>query len=242
MASDERPISSDRDSLRGSLRSIVRGWPVIVLCAAVAGAASFLYSGDEAPEYVARVSLAVNSLSAYQAALVGGGAATDAERQLRTASDLIRLPVIGQRVSDRVGRDVAVGASIQAIATSKSDILQIQAKSPRPRSSVDVANAAARVFIRFRREQLAKSVGQARHVLQDQTRAAQTKADRRVLVGKRNNLAALQALQDQQFAIVQPAVASAAADNPRQRTVLIAVVLGLLVGTALTLLRDPARP
>lgn len=222
---------------------MLRSWPILLLCAIVAVGASFAFNGRENPTYTASTALTASSL-AYGSVLAGGAATVNVTQQLETAASIASLPVVAQLVVDQVGPDVARGASIRATVAETSSILTIQATSPRAQAAADIANAAAKQFLKYRRQLNAKSLVQVRQVLRDQISAAPTKSAKRPIIGKRDSISALQALNDQAIVIAQAAGTPSAASAGSQstaRTAGIALVLGLVVGAGIALLRGPGR-
>lgn len=242
MATDASLRYSDPESLRGAIRSIGRSWPIIILCAIVAVVATLAYSTREKSQYTAAVSLSLNN-DPYQQVVAGGYNPVDAQRELQSAAAMIALPLIAQRVARRVGAPAAGSTSVAPMVSSQSDLFQIVATSPRPEDALSVANATGREFLRYRRQLSAQTLAAARQVLAHQISTAPTRGDRRVLLGKLNNLSTLKALQDSHIQILQRAVVGAQASSRHQvRTGLIALILGLLVGVSIALLRSPRRP
>ena len=231
---------SDQDSLRGALRAVVRAWPIILLCAAVAVGASRGYETQQDTTYEAAASLFFNQNS-YQQAIAGGSPSDDIQLETQTAAQIIALPIIRQRAATRAGPDAARGARIRPATSDKSAVVSIRASSPNPGAAATVANAAAREYLSYRRELSAGSLRDVRDVLARQIRRAPTKDQRRALVAKLNNLAALQALTDQDVVVAQDAVGAAESGGSPLRSALIAVVLGVLVGAGIGMLRGPPR-
>ena len=85
----------EADSLRFTVRGILRSWWIIVLAAAVAAGAAIAYAQTRATTYQAATSLLFND-TAYQQAVAGGYSPVDAQRRLRTSADVLRLPAVAQ--------------------------------------------------------------------------------------------------------------------------------------------------
>ena len=237
----------EADSLRFTVRGILRSWWIIVLAAAVAAGAAIAYSQTRATTYQAATSLLFND-TAYQQAVAGGYSPVDAQRRLRTSADVLRLPAVAQRAQRAVRRQPGFHPGSTSVKTQfslDSNTMRVIARGSDPRSPALLANATADAFLSYRKQMSAQSLNEARSVLRQQIAGAPTKAERRSLVAKRNNLDAMKALEDQSIQVSQRAVApAAAASQDTKRNALIALVLGALVGIAISLLRvrEPAPP
>jgi capsular polysaccharide biosynthesis protein len=235
----------EADSLRFTVRSLFRSWWIIVLAAAVAAGAAIAYSVTRPTSYQASASLLFND-AAYQQAVAGGYSPVDAQRRLRTSADVLRLPAVTERARSAV-RDqpgFCPGAtSVKTQFSLDSNTMRVVATGRDARSPAFLANATADAFLAYRKDMSARSLNEARDVLREQIANAPTKGERRSLVAKRNNLDAMKALDDQGIQISQRATIPApAADKDTRRNALIALVLGALVGIAISLLRvrEPA--
>jgi capsular polysaccharide biosynthesis protein len=234
-------------SLRASVRGILRSWLIIVAAAAAAAGAAIAYSVTRPTTYSATASLLFND-DAYQQAVAGGYNPVDAERRLHTSADIIGLPAVAQRARQQVnGNPGFRGAqtTVKATFSPDSNTMRVVAKGDDRRSPSLLANATTTAFLAYRDDMAANSLQGARRVLKDQIAHAQTRGERRALVAKRNNLDAMKALADQDIQISQRAALPAPAVSKNvARNALIALVLGALVGVAISLLRlrEPAPP
>jgi uncharacterized protein involved in exopolysaccharide biosynthesis len=238
----------EADSLRVTLRGIFRSWWIILIAAAVAVGGAIAYSTTRPATYQATASLLFND-AAYQQAVSGGGySPVDAQRRLRTSADVLRLPAVAEQATRKLQGAPGfhpAGASVKTQFSLDSNTMRIVATARDTRSPALLANATADAFLAYRREMSASSLNEARSVLREQIANAPTKTERRALIAKRNNLDAMKALEDQSIQVSQRAVApAAAASQDTKRNALIALVLGALVGIAISLLRvrEPAPP
>lgn len=241
------PSAYEADSLRVTLRGIFRSWPIILIAMVVAVGAAIAYSATRRTTYQATSSLLFND-AAYQQAVAGGYSPVDAQRRLRTSADVLRLPAVAERarraVSGQPGFRPA-GTSVKTQFSLDSNTMRVVATGRDPRSPALLANATASAFLAYRKEMSANALNEARSVLREQIDNAPTKGERRSLVAKRNNLDAMKALGDQDIQVSQRATApAAAASKDTRRNALIALVLGALVGIAISLfrVREPAPP
>jgi uncharacterized protein involved in exopolysaccharide biosynthesis len=237
----------ESDSLRYTVRSLLRSSPIILLAAAVAVGAAIAYSVTRPTTYQASTSLLFND-TAYQQAVAGGYSPVDAQRRLKTSADVLRLPAVAQQAQRAVRNQPGfppAGASAKTQFSLDSNTMRIVATARDSRSPALLANATADAFLAYRKQMSAQALNEARGVLRQQIGSAPTKGERRTLVAKRNNLDAMKALDDQGIQISQRASApAAAATTNTKRNALIALVLGLVVGIAISLLRvrEPAPP
>ncbi len=243
----QRPGASETDSLRGTLRGVLRSWPIILLAALIAAGGAVAYSLTRPISYETAASLLFNN-PGYQQAVAGGYNPVDAQRRARTSADLIRLSAVADLAAQRLENEPdfhPASASVRPQYSSSSDTMQIVAKAPDRKSAALLANATAAAFLEYRKQTIRDSLQDARRVLRAQIKRAPTKAERRLLVGKRNNLDAMEALDNDGVQIVQPAaVPGVPIAQETVRNGLIAAVLGLLVGVAIALLRmrEPEPP
>ena len=245
-ATRDRPVHAypyrahEADTLRFSLRGLLRSLPIVVLCAAVAVGGAIAYAAKRPTTYRATASLLFND-AAYQQVVAGGYNPVDAQRRLKTSADVIRLPEVAQRAMREARRQPgfrAAGTSVKAEYSQDANTMRVVVTGRDRRSPALLANATATAFLAYRKEMSNNSLSEARAVLGKQIDTANTRAERRTLVAKRNNLDAMKALDDQQVQVAQRAThAAAPADQSTKRIALIAGVLGALVGIAISLLR-----
>jgi hypothetical protein len=237
----------EADSLRVSVRGILRSVPIIVLCAAVAVGGAIFYASKQPTTYRASASLLFND-AAYQQVVAGGYNPIDAQRRLKTSADVIRLPQVAQRAMREALRQPGFRARDTHVKTQYSldaNTMRIVATGRDPRSPGILANATASAFLAYRDEMSANSLQEARQVIGKQIDSANTRNERRQLVAKRNNLDAMKALDDRAIQVAQRAGVPAARDDDETvRIAAIAGALGALVGIAIALLRarEPLPP
>jgi hypothetical protein len=237
----------EADSFRVSVRGVLRSLWIVVLCAAVAVGGAIAYASTRPTTYRATASLVFND-AAYQQVVAGGYSPVDAQRRLKTSADVIRLPAVAQRALRGARRQPgfrATGTEVETEYSLDANTMRIVATGDDPRSPGLLANATAGAFLAYRSEMSASSLQEARKVLGRQIDGANTRAERRQLVAKRNNLDAMKALDDRSIQVAQRAGIPATASNEDAvRVALIAGVLGALVGIGIGLLRapEPAPP
>jgi LPS O-antigen subunit length determinant protein (WzzB/FepE family) len=239
--------SHEADSLRITVRGVLRSLPIIILAAAVAVGGAIAYTRTRPETYRSTASLLFND-AAYQQAVAGGYNPVDAQRRLKTSADMIRLPAVAQHALRDASRQPGFhvrGTQVKTEYSLDSNTMRIVATGRDVRSPGLLANATAIAFLDYRREMGASALQEARAVLGRQIAGANTRNERRTLVAKRNNLDTLKALDDRSIQIAErAAVPAAATDDDTPRIALIAGVLGALVGVGISLLfvRAPAPP
>jgi LPS O-antigen subunit length determinant protein (WzzB/FepE family) len=237
----------EADSLRVSVRGILRSLPIVILCAAVAVGGAIAYARTRPTTYRTTASLLFND-AAYQQVVAGGYNPVDAQRRLKTSADVIGLPAVAQRAMREARRQPGFRAADTHVKTEYSldaNTMRVVATGRDPRSPGLLANATAAAFLAYRDELSANSLQEAREVLAKQIDGANTRTERRQLVAKRNNLDAMKALDDRAIQLAQRAsVPAAASDDDKVRIAVIAGVLGALVGIGIALLRarEPLPP
>jgi uncharacterized protein involved in exopolysaccharide biosynthesis len=238
----ERGVASEADSLRTAVWGVARSWYIVLIAALAAVGASLVYSDSRPTGYESAVSLTFED-APFQQVVAGSSTPVDAPRRLNTAADLIRLPEVRRRVARRLRRDDRfrpAGSDVAPEFSSTSDILRIVARARDASSAALLANTTADVFLAYRRQLSERSLRETRRLLNEQIQAAPTRAERRALVAKRNNLDATQALDDKQIQIVQRGIPPAAAVSANKvRNAVIALVLGAALGIAIAMLRTP---
>jgi uncharacterized protein involved in exopolysaccharide biosynthesis len=231
---------ADADSLRDGLRSVLRSWWIILICGVVAAGGALAYGDhDQEKSYSASATLSFTS-GQYSNAIGVGSGVVDAPRILQNAAQTISLPVIGERVVEALGPRVTAGASIKPVFTTKTDFLSVTATTPVRANAAPVANAAAHAYLDYRDEVTARQVAPVRELLTKQARKARTAEARQAILVRRDTLDAYASVQNQQVVLAQEAVGPGASSTSNtKRNALIALVLGLVVGVAVSLLRGP---
>jgi uncharacterized protein involved in exopolysaccharide biosynthesis len=234
------PVASDSDSLRAVLYAVRRSWWIILICGAIAAAAGVAVAQTKPTRYQAVTSLLFTGNS-YQQAVAGGYNPINVQTEQATISDLLTPGLLGQATA-RAGLGPADPYAVTTVGSGSSNVMGIQATTGDARTAAALANATANDLVLFLQRLNAKELTKARAVLRNQIATARLASDRHLLVGELNNLADLQALDDDQVQIVQPAlIPGIPVSRGTIRTGAIALVLGILFGLAISLLRrrDP---
>jgi uncharacterized protein involved in exopolysaccharide biosynthesis len=230
----------EAEYLRLTLRDFARALPIIFLTMAVAVGAAIAYARTRPTTYRATASLLFND-AAYQQAVAGGYNPVDAQRRLKTSADMIRLPAVTEpAMRDLLGKPGfrPAGTKVKAEYSLDSNTMRIVATGRDRLSPALLANATSTSFLSYRALMTERALRQTRDVISKQIATAPTRSERKALVAKRNNLDALQALDDNDVQIAQRAIAATApADKSEVKIGVIAGVLGALVGIAICLFR-----
>jgi len=179
------------------------------------------------------------SQSDFQQAV--GGASTPANPLGQEATAIASLtPDREAKAAQQAGLAPNANYSINVGSTgSNSSVLTVNAQTSHPQNAAALADAAAEQMIAVVRQSNATSVNDARATVKAQLRAARPKF-KQTLAAQLNSFDTLQALADQSIQILERAQVPTAADKPsKARTGGIALVLGLILGTALAVMRRP---
>lgn len=166
---------------------------------------------------------------------------SDPERAATTNIEVLKSPAVGDRVTRRLDlarRGPVVSEVVEVSASENSDVIDITAITDNPRMSADIANAYAREYITYQREEDRNKVRDAQRVV-ERNIATSSPAERGGLIESLKNLKVLESLQTGNAEVVALAKPDpvASAPQPRQNG-LIAAVVGLLFGAALAFLAD----
>ena len=217
-----------------------RSWFIILAVAACAVAGSVAFSSTTADKYDASASLSLSD-APYEQALIGGPPGGDPIRQLTTVANLVQLPVVSDAAAADTTRDNPKASlyGVHASVSQDSNVIRVTAQADSSSAAAAFANATVDRLLAFRRRQNASTLAATQRVLREQIRNAPTGGQRRALVGKVNNLNVLQTILDQQLQVVDSArtTGTASSRNDMIRNAAIALVIGLLLGVAVSLLR-----
>lgn len=231
-----------------------RGW-IIALCVAIVFVVVLISSLRTTPLYSASAEIVYeptdinNVVSGYQIFSYD----YDKDRRIETAIAVIgRNEDISQAVHEQLvaedlpGADYSlegVAAMISATASEGSDFVTISATSTVPEETAAIANAFADQFIQYRKDTRQALVIESRDLLQSQL-AAMTAEERNTDYGllvqnKYESLRVAVTVTDSDFKPLSQAVVPAAPFTPQtKRDVILAVVLGLVLGVGLAFLLE----
>ena len=219
------------------VRRLRRSWWIIILCGIIALAVGYGVSRKAANSYQATTYVLLNS-SDFQQAVAGGYTAANSQTQEATAISLL-TPAREMRAAQAAGLSPAATYSVSVNASSNSNVLNVNGTTANPRTAAALANAAAQQMIDVVKQSNANTLKGARAAVQSQLRAAKP-SQKQTLAAELNSFATLQALANQSMQVIQPAlVPGVSSGSSKKRDAGIALVLGLILGTAIALLRPP---
>jgi capsular exopolysaccharide synthesis family protein len=175
-----------------------------------------------------------------------GASIDDPTRVAATNDALLALPTIAGRAAKLVGGGVTAADVRGAVSISsgqESDVVAINATTPDPQRSAEIANAYGEAYIAFRRETDRAQLQEAIDLTERQIEALQpSERDSTQGQGLQENLDQLrtyQQLQTGKANLVQRASAPDAPSSPNvRRNLILGVLLGGIVGLGLGGLRD----
>lgn len=187
------------------------------------------------------------------------GARNDPQRQVQTEIQVLE----SRPVRDRVRRAIGTAPKVSANAVGQTDVIQVKAESTDPAVAAKVANAYAKAYIEFRRQQAVDDLFAAAEQIQSKIGEFQTQIDElaRQMAAKNADVDSLQARRDallQQQALfrqkldelqvdaalksggaqlVTPAVEPTSPVRPTpKRNAVVAFAVGLILGVGLAFL------
>jgi capsular exopolysaccharide synthesis family protein len=173
------------------------------------------------------------------------GGITDPDRAAATNDALIALPTVAGRAAKIVGGGVTaadVRGAVSISSTAESDVVAIEATTPDPNRSAEIANAYGRAYIDFRKETDQAQLDQAIELVRNRLEALQP-SQRESEQGQRlqedlDRLEQTRALSTGKATLVQRAAPPSAASSPNvRRNLVLGVLLGAIVGLGLGALR-----
>ncbi len=223
-----------------------RKWVVVVVVLLAVGLA-FGYSWQETPLYQATAK-ALRQSAALDQTLFGTSVFEfqDAQRQLQTGANLVKLNVVAQMVKDDLHSRRTAGSLLGMVdvrGVGSTDLLLISAQSPDPKEAAAVANSFGRNFIKYRQQanQAIIAAADQRVVAELSQMTTQELASERgtTLTQKHEELGILESMQTGGFELVQEATTPSSTVSPRPiRNSLFALIGGLILGLLLAFLFD----
>lgn len=231
----------------GTLASLAGRWRIIVAFAVVTPAVVFLLTSAKPPTYESSAEVL---LSRQGFAISGLDDSTYSTRDRKTQAEIARLPDVKARVADAAAREDrgAVGSlgQLSVSADEDTDLIRFVVRDGDPELAARLARIYAEQYIAYRNDLDTRSLRRAIAVIDTQLGRARTDGTGSIayadLVQKHQRLqSGLAALETNATLVRSDISATRIAPRPR-RAALLALVLGLVVGTgtaALTFLLDP---
>lgn len=253
-------VEGERRDVATELRDVgqvLRGqWWLVLVCVALALGAGYLLSNapDDKYESQARVLLLQPNVP------VGASQPfVDPTRERATDLELVRQPLIARRVASELKLDGPRTHTVKPSVNGDSNVMTIAVRDKVAKTTSPLANAYAAEFVRFRRDTDRRRYRKALAAVQARIadirgpkpkkgrrarRLAATAADElRALRFQARQLKLLSSIQTGGSHVIQKASGPGQKVGPDEtRNLVIAGILGLLIGLALAFVRDRLDP
>lgn len=204
---------------------------------------ALVFSLSQTKEYTASATLLFRS---SPTALGEVSPVLDPTREAATNSELVRLPMVAERAAETLGDEVSAGevyAGVEVTPSINADTATIEATTPSPELSAEMANAYGEAYIAFRRQadrgQVQDAIDTAEESLAELTPAQSEGSEGTALREQLDVLRLTQALQTGGAELVQTAEPPSSPSSPKtSRNVALGLILGFLLGIALALVRE----
>lgn len=228
------------------LRTLRRRWWLILLLTAITTAAAVALTMSQEKQYDASADVLLTEREPITTFINPNAEvrSNDPEREVNTKIALIRLDSIARSVRRELGLSISTKDLLEKVRTEaqgNSNLVSIIARDKSPEQARRLANSFADNYEQFRRESARASLNEAAGLaeerlasLSDEERAS---TEGRALAASLQQLQIAAAGQTGGVEVVRRADTPTSAATPRPlRTGAIALVLGLLLATGLTLL------
>jgi polysaccharide biosynthesis transport protein len=241
------PYGDGGVTLRGFLAMIRRRKWIVVLSVVLVPAVAVAVSMQQPKRYqaAARVLLSWQDLANQLTGTGGSSVAQQPDRLAQTQASVARTSAVAQRVLAEVpGTGLTPGGLLAESSVStnpNADILIFSVTSGDPAQAARLANAYARQYTIYRRTLDNAAIVRARASVQAALRRldAQGGAHSQLhsdLLNRDQTLATMEALQTSNASVLQQAGGASQTQPRTKRNVLLALVLGLIVGLAIAYL------
>lgn len=221
------------------VRSLLRSWWIILLCAVIALGVGIGVSSRSATTYQATAYVLLND-STFQSAVTGGSTPVNTQTAESTTIAMF-TPKREAQAAQAAGLRPSDNYGVTINAASNSNVLNINGSTGNPRTAAALADAAAEQLLAAVKQANANSLTGARAAVRAQLAAAK-RSDKKPLAAELNSFTTLEALANQSVEVIQRALVPGVPSGPRKlRNGAIALVLGIILGCALALLRDRPR-
>ncbi len=247
MSSEVDALADEQSSAFHNARRIVgERWWVILLATVICGGAALGQALTATKQYEATAKLLLRK-SSLSTAVVGTDVfPSSIDPQRDTTTDI--LLVTSGEVARAVKQSLRTGDSpstlagkVKVASEQNADVIDVTARDTTPVQAAGLANAFATQYVAFRRNADRQNILQGEQLLRQRlaSLAPEDTADRTQLQAALQKLTTLEAVQTGNAEVVQRASVpgSPAAPKPK-RDLLIGLLLGLGLGTALAFLLD----
>jgi polysaccharide biosynthesis transport protein len=237
----------------GSYLGVIARWKWLILAITVlVGAAGGAYAWTRTPMYAASAQLLYVQQVGITSALGQGQVdQTLQQADIGSVPAVVSSAVVGAQAAQLLsGRNMSAGYATNVSLTTDtstsgySSVVGIGATSSDPRTAALAANAYAAAFVAWRRDSERARVNQEILAVQSQlatytTTTQKASADYATLQQNLLNLQLSQKSVTGDFSVISPASTPSTPFSPRKtRTLLIAIVLGLVLGCGLAFLLE----
>ncbi len=241
------PLAEEQSSAFLNARRVLRErWWVILLATLICAAAALGQSLSSTKQYEATAKLLLRK-SSLSTAVVGTDvfpSSIDPQRDTTTDILLITSGEVARGVKQSLqSREPAstLAGKVKVASEQNADVIDVTARDTSPTQSARLANAFASQYVAFRRNADRQNILQGEQLLRQRLASLQPgdTADRTALQAALQKLSTLEAVQTGNAEIVQRASVPGSPAAPRpKRDLLLGLLLGLGLGTALAFLLD----
>ncbi|HEX6459529.1 MAG TPA: polysaccharide biosynthesis tyrosine autokinase [Thermoleophilaceae bacterium] len=218
---------------------------IVVVVLILSIGAAVVLSVREQKQYAASSQLLFRD-PGFTAALFGGSnlfePGVDPKRDLQTNVNVVSSRNVALQAQKELRTNESVSSLLSSISvqpSTDSNVVTIKATRTSPTSAAAVANAFADSYITYRRSTDRAAVVNAENLVQQSLQTTTDPAERTRLTASLRQLKELEALQTGNAEVIARAQPSGHAVSPRpKRNVILAGLLGLLLGSALALLAE----
>jgi uncharacterized protein involved in exopolysaccharide biosynthesis len=237
---DRRDVAAEVRRLGRMLRD--QAW-IVLICVVVAVGAAAIYESTKDTVYEAQSKVLLIQ-DDPNASLSGQTVFLDPVRQRATALELITGPNVAARARRQLRTKKPIGP-VRAAASGDSNVVTIFARNDSPVLAARTADAYAKQYVEFRRDAVRARYDQAladvrNRINRLERSGSAASADQlRQLRDQAEQLSLLASTRLPDATVIQRANGFALAKKPRwARTLVLAAIIGLLVGLALAFIRD----
>jgi polysaccharide biosynthesis transport protein len=236
---------NDTPQLLEYLRAVKSRWLLIAVLAVLAVAASLAVSLTSPKQYDARVDILLREQEPANTLLDPGAtsSSSDAERELKTNVELIKVASTAQTVRRRVGLTLSIDDLLEKVrteTTADSNVVGLTVRDRDPQLAARIANEFATAYADFRltsaRKRYTDAANLAERQLAELSPEDRASTQGRELQTRQRELEIAGALQTGGVEIVRPADVPKSAARPRPiLSAVLSLLLGLVFGVCIAL-------
>ena len=236
---------NDTPQLLEYLRAVKSRWLLIAVLAAIAVGASLAVSLTAPKQYDATVDMLLREQEPANTLLDPGAtaASSDAERELKTNVELIKVASTAQAVRRRIGLTMSIDDLLDKVrteTTADSNVVKLTVRDKDPQLAARIANEFAGAYASFRlasaRRRYTEAANLAERQLSELSPEELASVQGRELQTRQRELEIAGALQTGGVEIVRPAEVPKDPSRPRPvLSALLSLFLGLIFGLCVAL-------